>query len=190
MSPGPADAGPADPGPTGAAPANADPATPRPKTRRVVLAALAVVVVVALAAGVGVLFYQHRQNEQTDAARTDATSAASTQAAAMLAYDFGNVDDELAAAAGGLTGDFKDEYTKLVSEVIAPAAKEKSLTVQVTIQGSAVVSAAPDSVTVMLFLNQITTSSDNPDASSSGSRVRMDMEKVDGRWLASNLTPI
>lgn len=161
-----------------------------PRNLRVLLSALAVVIVIALVAGVGVLFYQNRQNEQTDAARTDATSAASAQAAAMLAYDFGNVEEELAAAADGLTGDFKDEYTTLVSEVIAPAAKEKSLTVQVTIQGSAVVAAEPESATIMLFLNQITTSSDNPDASSSGSRVRMDMEKVDGRWLASNLTPI
>ncbi len=157
---------------------------------RKILQALAVVVVLALAAGVGVLYYQYQQIGQTEQARTDATSAATEQAMAMLAYDFNNVDQQLATAADGLTGDFKDEYAKLVNDVIAPAAKEKSLTVQVTVQGTAIVSADPDAATVLLFLNQITTSSDAPDAASSGSRVRMNMEKVDGRWLASNLEPI
>ncbi|ORI15001.1 h domain protein [Rhodococcus sp. 1163] len=156
----------------------------------ILLRSLAVVIVLALAAGVGVLFYQYRQNEQTEQARTDAVAAASAQAISMLAYDFDNVDQQLASAADGLTGDFKDDYTKLVTEVIAPSAKEKSLTVQVTVQGTAVVSADPDDATILLFLNQITTSTDAPDAASSGSRVRMTMEKVDGRWLASELAPI
>lgn len=156
----------------------------------ILVRSLAVVIVLALAAGVGVLFYQYRQNEQTEQARTDAVSAASAQATSMLAYDFDNVDQQLGSAADGLTGDFRDEYTKLVTDVIAPSAKEKSLTVQVTVQGTAVVSADPDEATILLFLNQITTSTDVPDAASSGSRVRMTMEKVDGRWLASELAPI
>lgn len=151
---------------------------------------LAVLVVLALAAGVGVLYYQYHRTEQTEQARSEAVTAASEQAKKMLAYDFGGVDQQLSSAADGLTGDFKDEYLGLVTDVIAPAAKEKSLTVQVTVQGTAVVSAEPDAATVLLFLNQITTSSDAPDAASSGSRVRMSLEKVDGRWLTSNLEPI
>ncbi|MGA9873214.1 MAG: h domain protein [Rhodococcus sp. (in: high G+C Gram-positive bacteria)] len=157
---------------------------------RTALRALAVVVVLALAVGVGVLFHQYRQSQHTEQARTDAVDAARAQATAMLAYDFGGVDDQLGSAAEGLTGDFRDEYTTLVTDVIAPAAKEKSLTVQVTVQGAAVVDAEPESATVLLFLNQITTSSEAPEAASSGSRVRMTMDKVDGRWLTSKLEPI
>nr|WP_296768747.1 h domain protein [Rhodococcus sp. (in: high G+C Gram-positive bacteria)] len=157
---------------------------------RKALIASAVLVIVVLAAGVAVLHNQYRQAEQTEQARTDAVAAADAQAIAMLAYDYNGVDQQLSSAADGLTGDFKDEYTKLVADVIAPAAKEKSLTVQVTVQGTAVVSAEPDAATLLLFLNQITTSSDAPDAASSGSRVRMNMEKVDGRWLTSSLEPI
>ncbi|WP_072803711.1 h domain protein [Rhodococcoides yunnanense] len=157
---------------------------------RILLRVSAIAVLVALAVGVGFLHYRYRQDEQTEQARTDAVAAASAQAAAMLAYDYNGVDQQLASAADGLTGDFKDEYSTLVADVIAPGAKEKSLTVQVTVQGTAVVDAAPDTATVLLFLNQITTSSDAPDAASSGSRVRMSMEKVDGRWLTSALEPI
>lgn len=154
---------------------------------RMILAAL---IVLVLAAGVGVLFHQHRQNAEIEQARTEAVDAASEQALAMLAYDYTGVDEQLAAAADGLTGDFKDEYTALVGDVIAPAAKDKSLTVQVTVLGAAIVSAEPDTATVLLFLNQITTSSDAPEAASSGSRVRMSVEKADGRWLTNNLEPI
>lgn len=153
-------------------------------------ALVAVFVVVALAVGVGVLFHHYRQDQQTEQARADAVTAANAQAVAMLAYDFGSVEEQLTSAAEGVTGDFKDEYLSLVTDVIAPAAKEKSLTVQVTVQGSSIVSAEPDSATVLMFLNQITTSSDAPDAASSGSRVRMGLEKIDGRWLVSSLEPI
>lgn len=157
---------------------------------RIVLAAVAALLVLALAVGVGVLFYQHRQDVATEQARTDAVRAASEQAVAMLSYDYNRVDDQLAAAGDGLTGSFRDDYQKLADEIIAPGAKEKKLTVQVSVQGAAPVSASPDDAVVLLYLNQVTTSADAPDAATTGSRVRMEMQKVDGRWLTERLTPI
>lgn len=73
--------------------------------------------------------------------------------------------------------------------MIIPGAKEKSLTVQVVVQGAAVLDAEADSATTMLFLNQITTSSESPEAVASGSRVKMSLEKQDGRWLVNNVQP-
>lgn len=157
---------------------------------RMVLTAVAALLALALAVGVGVLYYQHRQDVATEQARTDAVKAAGEQAVAMLSYDYNKVDDQLAAAADGLTGSFRDDYKKLANEVIAPGAKEKKLTVQVSVQGGAPVSASPDDAVVLLYLNQITTSADAPDAATTGSRVRMEMQKVDGRWLTERLTPI
>ncbi|MFD4181053.1 h domain protein [Rhodococcus sp. NPDC058514] len=157
---------------------------------RTALVAVAAALVVALAAGVGVLFYQHLQDNRSEQARTDSVAAAGEQAVAMLSYDYNTVDNDLAKAADGLTGSFKDDYNTLVAEVIAPGAKEKKLTVQVTVQGSSVVSADPDDAVVLLFLNQITTSADTPDAATTGSRVRMEMHKDGDRWLTGRLTPI
>ncbi|WP_156042636.1 h domain protein [Rhodococcus sp. UNC363MFTsu5.1] len=157
---------------------------------RTVLAAVAAALVIALAAGVGVLFYQHLQDNQTEQARTDAVAAAGEQAVAMLSYNYNTVDAQLAEAADGLTGSFKDDYNTLVAEVIAPGAKEKKLTVQVTVQGGSIVSADPDDAVVLLFLNQITTSADAPDAATTGSRVRMEMHKEGDRWLTGRLTPV
>jgi len=148
------------------------------------------VVVLVFAVLVGWLAYGARADSAAEEARTEARVAAEEQAVAMLAYDFAEVDDQISVAGEGLTGDFRDEYTNLMKNVIAPGAKEKAISVQVSVQGSSVVSADADSAVTLLFLNQITTSSENPEAVSSGSRVRVELEKHDDRWLVSRLTPI
>jgi Mce-associated membrane protein len=148
------------------------------------------VVVLVFAVLVGWLGYGKIQDAAAESARTEAVAAAEEQAVAMLAYDFENVDEQTAAAGEGLTGDFRDEYMSLMQNIIAPGAKEKSISVQVSVQGSSVVSADADHAVTLLFLNQITTSSENPEAVSSGSRVRVELENQDGRWLVNRLTPI
>ena len=157
--------------------------------RRMLLAALTAAAIV-LAGLVGVGVYDKVERDGAEAARTEALQAAEEQAVAMLAYDHATVDEQVAAASDGLTGDFRDEYTNLMKNVIAPGAKEKAITVLVSVQASSVVSAEADRAVTLLFLNQITTSSVNPEAVSSGSRVRVELEKHDGRWLVSRLTPI
>ncbi len=49
-------------------------------------------------------------------------------AVAILSYTPENVDRDLAVAATLLTGDFLDTYTRLADTVVAPAAKEKRVT--------------------------------------------------------------
>lgn len=148
------------------------------------------VVVLVFAVLVGWLGYGKIQDSAAESARSEAVAAAEEQSVAMLAYDFENVDEQAAAAAEGLTGDFRDEYMNLMQNIIAPGAKEKSISVQVSVQASSVVSADADHAVTLLFLNQITTSSENPEAVSSGSRVRVELENQDGRWLVNRLTPI
>ncbi|MBS9373925.1 twin-arginine translocation pathway signal [Rhodococcus sp. B50] len=148
------------------------------------------IVALVFAILVGWLAYGAVQQSAAETARTEARVAAEEQAVAMLAYTHDQVDAQTEAAAEGLTGDFRDEYTNLMKNIIAPGAKEKAISVQVSVQASSVVSADADHAVTLLFLNQITTSSENPEAVSSGSRVRVELDKQDGRWLVSRLTPI
>jgi Mce-associated membrane protein len=176
-----------------AAGASGDTAAPVPSGRKGVprvLAGALVTVAVVLAAVVGGLAYGKIQDNAAEAARTDAVTAAEEQAVAVLAYSHDKIDEQVAAAAEGLTGDFREEYLNLMNNVIAPGAKERSITVQAAVQASSIVSADADHAVAMLFVNTITTSSDNPEAVSSGSRVRVELENEDGRWLVNGLGPI
>lgn len=164
--------------------------TAKPSRKRAVIAALATALIVALVVAAALLGYQYWVDRQTEQARTDAVDAAGRQAVAMLSYDFSTVTTELPKAADGLTGDFKEQYAKLIDDAIVPGAKEKQLTVKVTVQGGSVVTASKDRVVTLMFLNQVTTSKDAPQAVTSGSRVRMELHKEDGRWLVSELTPV
>ncbi|MEE2032696.1 twin-arginine translocation pathway signal [Rhodococcus chondri] len=174
-------------------PAIEDPATGTSSpgaTHLPLIARALVVVALVFAVLVGWLAWGMLQDSAAEAARQEARAVAEEQAVAMLAYNYETVDEQTAAAAGGLTGDFRDEYTNLMADIIAPGAKEKAISVQVSVQASSVVSADTDRAVTLLFLNQITTSSENPEAVSSGSRVRIELEKHDDRWLVSRLTPI
>ncbi|WP_241249394.1 hypothetical protein [Rhodococcus sp. X156] len=166
--------------------------------RRALLGAGALVVV-ALAVVVGVLLTQrttgwplHPQLKTTalEQARTEAVQAASDSAVALLSYDHTTVDDELRNAAERTTGSFRDDYTKVTTATVVPAAKQKAVTTRATVVGAAASTASPDKVDALVYLNQSTTTQDAPDPSMSGSRLVLTMEKVDGRWLVAAMTPV
>ncbi|WP_433713219.1 h domain protein [Nocardia sp. CA-084685] len=159
--------------------------------RRLILVASAIaLVIVALAAICGVTGYKYWNDRKSEQARTQAVPAAQRTVEAMFTYNFKTVDAELPKAADNLGGSFRDDYLKLIKEAIAPGAKEKELNVQATTQATGVVSAEPAHAVVLLYLNQVSTGKDSPQANISTSRVRVSLDKNDGRWLVSAVTPI
>lgn len=172
------------------APSSAAAAAGTAPSRLPAVAIALVAAAVVLAVVVGWFAYGYLRDEAVEQARVDARAAAEAEAVAMFEYDHASVDQQAEAAARGLTPDFAEEYMNLMNNVVAPGAKEKSITVQVGVQGSAVVSADADRAEVLLYLNQITTSSENPEAASSGSRVLVELVKDGDRWLVDRLSPI
>lgn len=156
---------------------------------KIVFGGLAVLGLIAVAV-LGVSGYQLWQQDRTAQARADAMSTASRTVSAMFTYSPDTVDTELPNAAEGLTESFRADYLKLIEEAIAPGAKEKQLTVKATTQAEGVVEADPERAVVLLYLNQLTTSTDSPDGTTSGSRVRVSLEKTDNRWLVAQVTPV
>ena len=155
--------------------------------------ALAIATVVAIVALAIVGWRELRtylDNRDADNARQAAVDAASDQVVAMLGYDYETAETTLPQSADGLTGDFREEYLQLVEASIIPGAKEKNLTVRVSVQGAAVTDESTNSVDLLMFVNQVTTSKDNPQAVTSGSRLLVTAERVDDRWLVSSLEPV
>ncbi|MGV9668193.1 hypothetical protein [Nocardia niigatensis] len=120
----------------------------------------------------------------------EARDSAQSRVPKVLSYDFDTVDSELPTATKNLTGKFHDDFAKLGTSVIIPAAHRDSIITKATIVGTAVASAGRDEVTLLLFLNQETTSTKYQGPRLDGSRVRVTMARDAGTWLISDITPV
>jgi Mce-associated membrane protein len=176
------------------APAEQDPddASARQSARfswaRLLAAALPAVALV-LALGVGYLKWVDGTARESRTAADQSVRAASESTIAILSYHPETVDRDLAAAADRLTGSFRQQYTQLVRDVVAPGAKQQHISAVATVPTAASVSATGKHAVVLAFIDQTTTiGNDAPTQTTSSVRVTLD--KVDGRWLISQFDPV
>jgi Mce-associated membrane protein len=136
-------------------------------------------------------FNQYKPGQQTnpDVART-VVSAASDGTVALLSYSPESLDKDFAAAKSHLTGDFLSYYNQFTEQIVAPAAKQKSLKTTAHVMGAAVQELHPDSAVVLVFVDQSTTSKDRPDPSMAASNVLVRLTRVNGQWLITKFDPI
>ncbi|WP_024794950.1 hypothetical protein [Tomitella biformata] len=159
------------------------------RQRLAVLAPLAATAI-ALATAVGLLGIAAHSDGAQAAAGSAALSAANANVPKMLSYSADSAESDLVNAAEQLTGDFKTQFIALTREAIIPAASEQRITTSAAVAADAVVSASPEKVTVLMFLNQTTTHADSPDIKLDSSRVRVQLSKVGDDWLVSDLQPV
>lgn len=168
---------------------NAADANPRVGLRARLVVGLALAALV-LAAGVGALYHQVQRAQAVEQARTAAVGAAKSHVANLLSYNYKNLGQDLAQAKALTTGRFQSKYVRLSSGVVAPSAKKQQLVTRTRVVSASVVSAEPQQVVALLFVNQATTSKKIESPKVDRSRVRATMTKVDGRWLVSGLEPV
>ncbi|MET9323573.1 hypothetical protein ABZX75_25795 [Streptomyces sp. NPDC003038] len=152
-------------------------------------ARVAALVALTLAlAATATLGWYHREGERTDAARAAALTAARKAAPVILSYDHRHLDRDFAAARTHLTGDFLDQYTKTTKTVVAPTAATYQGVVKATLadpSAISVVSASPDKAVILLFMNQITTSTQITTPRLDLNRVRMALVRTPQGWKVS-----
>lgn len=163
----------------------AGPAEPAPKRRTPRNAGLAAVYVAAFALA-GTLGWQLWCQHRIEAAGAAGQRAAVEYAQVLTSIDSNNVDDGFAAVLNGATGDFKDTYTKASVELRQLLIDNKA-TAQSVVVDSAVQSESQDQVVVLLMVDQKITNTARPDPRIDRSRMKMTVQKVDGRWLASKV---
>ncbi|MGV0835048.1 hypothetical protein [Mycolicibacterium thermoresistibile] len=153
---------------------------------------LLVVALVAAAALTGWLyFFQYRADQQTDAAAAQvAVDAAREGTVALLSYAPETLEEDFTAARERLTGEFLDYYTEFTEQVVTPAATEKQVSTSANVVRAAVSEIQPDSAVVLVFINQMTTSQENPDGAFAASSVKVGLKKVDGEWLIEAFDPV
>lgn len=157
-----------------------------------ILAGLVVLVVVAsLSLLGGLLWFSYRPDRETDgAAAKDAIAAASDGARAILSYSPETIDNDLASARSHLTAPFLSYYDDFTKQIVAPAAKQKSVKTTAVVLRAALTKFAPDSAEVLMFVNQSTVSVDLKEPTLINSSVLVSLTKADGKWLISQFTPI
>jgi Mce-associated membrane protein len=167
--------------------------TPRRSGRALVTAAVLAFVLLAASAGLTSWLYvnDYRPDQQTDpAAAQVALDAAKTGTIALLSYSPESLDQDFANAKSKLTGDFLSYYTQFTEQIVTPAAREKSVKTAASVVRAAVSEIAPDSAEVLVFINQTTTSKENPDGAFAASSVKVGLKKIDGNWLIDSFDPV
>jgi Mce-associated membrane protein len=166
---------------------------PERRRRRARLCALLSVLVALGLTAVGVLGWEYAEGRRTDAARTEAVAAARKAAPVVLSYDHRRLEADFAAARGHLTGAFEEEYGRTTSKVVGPTAKKYRGVVKASVvappdggaPAASVVSVSPDRAVVLLFVNQVTTSTQVTGSRVDLNRVRMTMTRTSGGWKVS-----
>jgi Mce-associated membrane protein len=159
----------------------------RSRSRLLVAALPALALILAL--GVGYLKWLDGTARESHAAAEQSIRAASDSTIAILSYKPETVDQELKAAADRLAEPFRQQYTQLVNDVVAPGAKQQHISAVATVPVAASVWATGKQAVVLVFVDQTTTiGTDAPTQSTSS--VRVSLDKVDGRWLISQFDPV
>ncbi len=175
-----------------------DSAAPAVRRKRRKLSAGAMVVVVSVvlllvSAGLTafVYFTEYRPDQQVgQAAMNGAMDAAKNGSVALLTYSPDTLEKDFEGAKANLTGDFLSYYTDFTQQIVTPAAKEKQVKTSASVVRTAIAEMHPDSAVVLVFINQVTTSKENPDGAFAASAVKVGLTKVDDRWLISAFDPV
>ena len=146
----------------------------------------AVAAFVGLLTGAGVLGWQVWQARQIDHAGQEAQRTAVSYAQVLTSIDSNNVDENFQQVLDGATGEFKDMYSKSSVELRQLLIENKATARGVVID-SAVQSVSKDRAVILLFVDQAVANTKLPDPRIDRSRMKMTLEKVDGRWRASKV---
>ncbi|KUI41351.1 mammalian cell entry protein [Mycobacterium sp. IS-1590] len=166
-------------------------ATKTPWTARIV-GALSVLLAVAFvaAAGAGGWLYWNRVEQRGElAARAELAPLAERQIPKVFGYDYQTVERTLNEVYPMLTPDYRQEFRDRADKDIIPQARERQLVSQAHVVGVGVLDAHRESASVMVYLNRTVTDK-SKEPVYDGSRLRVDYQKVDGKWLIQYITPI
>ena len=123
--------------------------------------------------------------------RGDASRAglAAKQIPGVFGYDYQTVERSLTDAYRLLTPEYRREFEERATKDIIPQARERQVVSQANVVGVGVLTAQRDSASVMVFMNRTVTDKSRQPVYD-GSRLRVDYQKVDGKWLIKFITPI
>ncbi|BBY80324.1 hypothetical protein H7I53_21280 [Mycolicibacterium pulveris] len=156
-----------------------------PTRRTVALGAGAALLVASLATS-AVLAVKLSERQAIDNAGQQALAAAQQYAIILTTVDGAKLDENFAAVLDGATGEFKEMYSES-SNQLKQVLIDNEARADGKVIAAGIKSATKDKVEVMLFLDQAVSNKLNPEPRLDRNRIIITMDKVDGRWLASDV---
>ncbi|MEV5964927.1 hypothetical protein AB0L70_24355 [Kribbella sp. NPDC051952] len=149
-----------------------------------VVLAIAVALVLAVAVVLGIKAWQGKQAED---ARDQAAAAGRKAAETALSYDYRDLDKSFAAARATMTPEFAGKFDE-TAKVAGELATKSKATVVADVREVGVRDADADRVTLIIFVNQTTTSTITKGSPRVDlNRTRFTMVRIDGRWLVQEI---
>lgn len=145
--------------------------------------------IVPLGALGGALYWNRVEVRAQQATRNAIVPLAVDEIPKVFGYDYQTVERSLGEAAGYLTPDYRREFEDRIDKDIIPAARDRQVVAQADVVGVGVLEAQRDSGSVLVFMNRTVTDKSRQPAYD-GSRLKVDYQKVDGKWLISYIQPI
>jgi Mce-associated membrane protein len=144
---------------------------------------------VGLAAAGGWLYWERVETRAEQAARAALPPLASREIPEVFAYDYQTVERSLGAAYLLLTPAYRQEFEKSANEKIIPEARKREVVVQASVVGVGVMAAQRNSASVMVYMNRTVTDKTRQPLYD-GSRLRVEYQRIGGKWLINYITPI
>lgn len=138
----------------------------------------------------GLLDTQTSNDAATQQNRDAAVAAAKTEVAQILSYNYKTLNADIARASADTTGQFSGQFGVLASQLIGPNAVKQQTVTKAVVPVAAAVDSSGDEVTVLMFVDQSTTSKQQPKAQTNASQLRVTMQRVNGRWLVEQFTAL
>ncbi|MGC9667786.1 hypothetical protein ACNTMW_14680 [Planosporangium sp. 12N6] len=147
----------------------------------VVALSVAIVVFAGLA---GAAWHGWHRAQQRDAAVRDSVTAATSAAQALFSYDYRSFDASVSNGKAFTTGVFAKEYAQSTAALKEPAQKAQAV-VRAQVSATGVVTAAPDRVELLLYVNQYTRNVNVAGEKVDQNRVTLTMVRVGHDWRVS-----
>lgn len=153
------------------------------------VAVLMAIAFVGLAGAGGWLYWNRVELRGEQSTRSELAPLAASQIPGVFSYDYQTVERSLTDAQSMLTPDYRHEFERSANKDIIPQVRERQVVSQANVVGVGVLTAERDSASVMVYLNRTVTDKSRQSIYD-GSRLRVDYQKVDGKWLINYMTPI
>ncbi|MDT5185239.1 MAG: Mce-associated rane protein [Mycobacterium sp.] len=144
------------------------------------------VALVALGGIGGYLYWNRTEIRAEQQASQELPPLAAQQIPLILGFDYQTVERSRTEVYNLMTPDFRRQYEEDTTKNVIPQARDRQVVSQVNVVGSGMLSAQRDSGSVLVFMNRTVTDKSKTPVYD-GSRLRVDYQKIDGKWLIKDI---